>query len=87
MTEKEVLDKLEELEKKEDRGSLVDGGNPLARKCPKDGCEGVAIAQNFDQKVVSCPDCDEAICFECHDTHHPGITCDQNLENRFRGEF
>ena len=62
---------------RERKDSLVDGGNPLARKCPN--CGGVAVAQDFEAVVLTCPDCLQAICFQCKEKFHPGLTCEQYM--------
>lgn len=41
--EKIVLEKKDYFENQ----PLLDGGNPLARKCPKKECQGVAIARDY----------------------------------------
>ena len=64
---------------------LLEGGNPLARKCPYDDCIGVAIAPDFSQKEIGCPVCYKTICFVCSEKIHPDLTCEENMELNYRG--
>ncbi len=43
--------------------------------CPNPKCENVVIEANNDAKKVKCPQCSEAMCFQCGVPWHSGQSC------------
>ena len=80
--EPDVTEKLEKW-----RGIKVDTANPLFRYCVKPNCPGNMIAKNAKVKFVQCTICDTKVCFPCKDRHHPGISCDENMERTYQMSF
>ena len=69
------------------RARNTDNSNRLFRHCTKPDCHGSMIATNDMVKVVECPICATKVCFKCRDTHHPGKTCQQNLEKLYKKSY
>ena len=73
--EPEILLKLEKW-----RSRATEISNELLRYCTKPRCEGKIIAESNKVKYVTCHICGTQVCFECRDTWHKGMTCQQNME-------
>lgn len=57
--------------------------DPLVRFCPNQYCRLQLRADNLNVRKLTCPDCQESICFRCREEWHGYDTsCESNLQNK-----